>query len=788
MNREMTRWIAMLAGAVVLIAAVAGFARTVAPRDHKHRALDDADPQSTRDLIMHDIGNVRMTIANYGEAGNPDNIPGFKGFEFPINSGSDFLFSAGVWVGAVVDGEQRVTTATDGDNGTGEFWPLHLGTVPLARTVGTRTDFDWHILSKNFSSFNDQPYLYGAKDIDDDGDWADAAANDVNGDGRPTKNYDKGAGLIGYDDDGDGLVDEDSVANSGATWTDIDVDGDGNTSDTGPSGDINNDGNCKYDPEPGIDEDPAGNIALDYIDNDNDGLVDYADPDFDGDANVASDDDDGDGLVDEDGVARGVQEYYCVFQDSISQNYVSSPSGPHNPLQIQMLQRTYAFPEAYASGFILLDYKIRNVGQRPLRNCYIAMFADPDILAPGESGDAGSTHDANFYDPSRLMMIQYDDTADADGNGPGIFAIRVVKTPVALDQLRVTFANFERVSGGDPEFDADKYAMMSSGDIYPPSAQLGDWRMLISFGDALNNGFEIRPGEELPITVAFIAGGSIAEGQRNAEWALAMYLNDFQGPSAPDVPDFDLDVYNDFVRIRWSDNSESSVDAITGRSDFEGYTVERSTDQEHWQTLAAYDKIDTLEFPFEWQNFNLGMPSHCEGSLPDPHVYCYEDHGLIPGQTYYYAVRAFDQGVAGAGILYSGVSGNAKTASLFLTETAPVNLDNVYVYPNPYKGSHQGEAGGQTNPQTGLIYYPRLLYFKGLPATTRSGDCQIRIFSLGGDHLATIEHTNGTDGDVWDMNTGNRQEIVSGLYYYTVEYKKPGGGTEQKIDKFVVLK
>ncbi|MBI5059672.1 hypothetical protein HZB60_07835 [candidate division KSB1 bacterium] len=786
MNRVLTRWVALLVGAVLLFGAALAIARSVVPRDNRHRALDDADPESTRDLIMHDIGNVRMTLSNYGEAGNPDVTPGFRGFEFPLNSGSDFLFSAGVWVGAVVDGQQRVTTATDGDNGTGEFWPVHLGTVPFNRTVGAVTDFDWHILSKNFSTFGDQSYQYGAKDIDDDGDWAGNPANDYDGDGRPSKNYDKGAGLIGYDDDGDGLIDEDSVAHEGNTWEDVDVDNDDNTSDTGPSGDINHDGNCKYDPEPFIDEDPAGNMALDYIDNDSDGLVDYADSDFDGDANVASDDDDGDGEFDEDGVARGVQEYYCVFQDSISQTYVSSPSGEHIPLQIQMLQRTYAFPEAYAAGFILLDYRIRNIGQRPLRNCYIAMFSDPDILAPGESGDAGSTDDGNFYDPERLMMIQYDDTADADGNGPGIFAIRVVKTPVALEQLRVTFANFERVAGGDPEFDADKYAMMSSGDQFPPTEQLGDWRMMISFGDALSDGFEIPPGEELPITVAFIAGGSIAEGQRNAEWALAMYLNDFQGPSAPDVPDFNLDVYNDFVRIRWAANSEASVDAITGLSDFEGYTIERSTDQEHWQTIAGYDRIDTLEFPFEWQNFNLGMPGLCGDQFPGE--YCYEDRDLIPGQTYYYVVRAFDQGVQGAGILYSGVSGNAKTAALFLTDTAPANLDHVFVYPNPYKGSHAGEAGGRINPQTGLIYYPRLLYFKGLPATTAAGDCRIRIFSLGGDHLATIEHTNGTDGDVWDLNTGSRQEIVSGLYYYTVEYKKPGGGTEQKIDKFVVLK
>jgi uncharacterized protein YfaQ (DUF2300 family) len=71
----------------------------------------------------------------------------------------------------------------------------------------------------------------------------------------------------------------------------------------------------------------------------------------------------------------------------------------------------------------------------------------------------------------------------------------------------------------------------------------------------------------------------------------------------------------------------------------------------------------------------------------------------------------------------------------------------------------------------------------GLPPATRPGECVIRIFSLGGDHLASLQHTNGTEYDQWDMITQNRQEIVSGIYYYTVEY-----GSRQFIDKFVVIK
>jgi hypothetical protein len=767
----------------VLVSGLTVFARPVTERgptrSGRSGRLDEADRNAVKSLIMHDIGNVRMTLANWGESGNPDNAVGFSGFEFPINSGNDFLFSGGPWVGAIVNGEKLVSTATDGDNGTNEFYPIHVQTVPLENQTSSA---DWYVTSKNYDRDINRFYVLGTKELDDDNDWV--AADDKDGDGKPSKNYDRGGGAIGVDDDGDDRIDEDSVAVINGEYVEIDADNDGNYKDTGLSGDINRDGNCAYDPEPHIDEDPAGDMSNDYVDNDFDGLVDLADPNHDGDRNLGFDDDDNDGEADEDGVARGAQEYFCVFQDDIEPSFVGNMDAEgHTPLKIQVLQRTYAFPEAYASAFILLDYRIRNVGQLPLKNTYIAMFADPDIIAAGEGGDAGSSDDKNYYDAGRLMAVHFDD----QGSKPGIFAIRVVKTPVALDRLKVTFRNFNRQDGGDPANNTNKYDLMASGDISPVAPDPKDWRMLIAFGDRDNDGFEVPPGGELPITVAYIAGYDTADAGKNAEWALKMYLNDFQGPSAPIPPEFDLDVYEDRVRIRWAPNSENSVDAITSLLDFEGYIVERSNDQLSWETIKAYDKIDTLLDPFQRQNYNLGMPTDTLWVNDTTFQYAFTDAGLIPGHTYYYCVRAFDQGVEGAGVLFSGRTGNVKTAIVARDATtgAPSDLDHIYVYPNPYKGSHRGEGNRADNSSTGLTAYPRKLVFVGLPA---DGNCIIRIYSLAGDHLATIDHTNGTEYDQWDLITKNKQEIVSGIYYFTVEYRKPSGGTDYHVDKFVVIK
>ena len=130
--------------------------------------LDDIDPDALRCMIMHDVGNTRMTLSNWGEQGNPDGVTGFKGFEFPIYSGNDFLFSAGIWVGAILNDERLVSTATDGDNGTCEFWPVHLGTYPSENA--TSSFGDWYLSSNGFDELNERYFVQGTMGKDDDGD------------------------------------------------------------------------------------------------------------------------------------------------------------------------------------------------------------------------------------------------------------------------------------------------------------------------------------------------------------------------------------------------------------------------------------------------------------------------------------------------------------------------------------------------------------------------------------------------------------------------------------------
>ncbi|MDP8228388.1 MAG: hypothetical protein P9M15_02930 [Candidatus Electryoneaceae bacterium] len=733
-----------------------------------------------RTLLVHDVGNVRMTLSNWGEQGNPDETPGYFGFEFPLGSETDFLFSSGIWIGAKVQDEPLVSTGTDGDNGTNEFAPTFNNYIAT---------------SKQYTELAGQTYVMGAKEIDDDGDW-DVANDDLDGNGQPSSNWDGGFGKIGNDDDADGLIDEE-IAND----EDDDLDG-LIDEDTDESGDANGDGNCNYDPEPHIDEDPAGDMSNDYIDNDFDGLVDGDDDDNDGDLVPGSNDDDNDGLEDEDGNARGTQEIFCVYDDRDVREVSNPDNDGHTPLNIMVLQRTYAWGEAYAGSFILVDLIVRNVGELPLTDVFIGLFADADIGAKGEGSDAASLDDWNFYDRANLMMIQGDDTTDADGFEPGLFAMKVVRTPAPLEALSISFRNFERVAGGDPDLNRDKYDMISSGEVDPPTPGLGDWRFLMGFGPDEGGWFAgddnnvLLPGQELPVTVAFIAGTDIADVQKNAQWAQRIYNNDFQGPASPDQPDFWTESYPDRIRVLWRDNSESSTDPITQLDDFEGYVIQRSQDLNNWFTLAQYDLMNTLDDPqFERENLNFGMPydfdpmpgqswrweidSETDDTLG--RIYWFDDTDVLRGWTYYYIARAFDQGVEGAGVLITPVGRSYEEATAgYTTATSEIggSVEDVFVVPNPYRGGHQREYDGALN-EDGNKIYPRKLWFMNLPATGATID----VYTLAGDHIVTLDHPSGTDQFMWDMRNKYRQEIVSGIYYYVVESE-----SDTKIDKFVVLK
>jgi hypothetical protein len=120
----------------------------------------------------------------------------------------------------------------------------------------------------------------------------------------------------------------------------------------------------------------------------------------------------------------------------------------------------------------------------------------------------------------------------------------------------------------------------------------------------------------------------------------------------------------------------------------------------------------------------------------------------------------------------------------FATDTQRVDLSNakrdldrIKVVPNPYVAASSWEERNPFSTGRG----PRTLHFNHLPQV-----CTIRIYTVSGELVATVEHNSSvTDGTAtWDLLTRDRLSVSYGIYIYHVD--APGVG--EKIGKFAVIK
>ncbi len=89
-----------------------------------------AIPSPRTDDKTHTIGNLRMTVTNFGQ---------FQRGFFPGTTGETYLTVGGLWVGAVVGRDTLVSTAID-DLGIQEFWSNEFDTV-VQRSINVNDKF-----------------------------------------------------------------------------------------------------------------------------------------------------------------------------------------------------------------------------------------------------------------------------------------------------------------------------------------------------------------------------------------------------------------------------------------------------------------------------------------------------------------------------------------------------------------------------------------------------------------------------------------------------------------------
>ncbi len=210
------------------------------------------------------------------------------------------------------------------------------------------------------------------------------------------------------------------------------------------------------------------------------------------------------------------QDYIAVYVDTFTRGvpnlaYDDLDSRPHKPLYVEITQRSFAWSYGHADDFILIEYDIRNIGNRVLRDVYFGIYWDADVhrsqrntqiqtypnIGKGTTEGRDDLSGFLFTAPSQLGKCDFLDTvaiawtADNDGDPlpsgefevPNVVGIHFLNS--SLSKRKVSFnwwtynynATYDfgpqrkdnyRFMGnglGTPYGDKRKYAMLSNGEV-----------------------------------------------------------------------------------------------------------------------------------------------------------------------------------------------------------------------------------------------------------------------------------------------------------------------------------
>ncbi len=227
-----------------------------------------------------------------------------------------------------------------------------------------------------------------------------------------------------------------------------------------------------------------------------------------------------------------------------------------------------------------------------------------------------------------------------------------------------------------------------------------------------------------------------------------VYENGYQGvPEAPKPPqEFRVNSAPDQVELTWTPYSGAQP------AQWEVYrTRDRVTDYDGYDLIATLDGGETS----------------------------YNDTDVSRGVGYFYYLQAVGEptsqaqmGVPAGVRLRSNRAFTQTYAPANLTRAPGDDLSEAHVVPNPYNlGSKEGVRWTDQDNKIGFLDIP--------------GQATIRIFTETGELVKTIEHTNGSGDEYWDLTTSSNQLVVSGIYMAVIEDENTG---EQIIKKFTIIR
>ncbi len=250
-------------------------------------------------------------------------------------------------------------------------------------------------------------------------------------------------------------------------------------------------------------------------------------------------------------------------------------------------------------------------------------------------------------------------------------------------------------------------------------------------------------------------------------------------------PNFDPnDYYDTETLFNYYDNS-------TGNTEHYYFARHDWNTSDLTDTLAIHKIYPDQKYPstLNLDTANMFYPQEVteEGRLKY-FEYEYILRDLLPSIPYYVSVTTFDHGVPQNGLAPIETD-PADTGITVLEYAQPSSKTveekglDVVVYPNPYRidVDYRQYYEGWEEPNR-PIERTRAIHFANLPHK-----CTIKIFSIDGDLIKTIDHdfaigAASSSHDTWDLISRNYMPVVSGIYYYSVE-----SDYGNQVGKFVII-
>lgn len=563
------------------------------------------------------------------------------------------------------------------------------------------------------------------------------------------------------------------------------------------------------------------------------------------------------------------QDFIADFTDSnvvVPGTSIRIPQ--HTPMNVSVHLEAYAWNFPFADAFVIFNYTIKNTGTQRLNDVYVSLWGDLVVrntnITPPRVGAPFYQHVGNGYIDSLRMAYAFDYDGDPGFTDQGLYVAlkHLGATPQANDTTYKVdtsynawlFRNTSDPVLFSPQTDIESYQKQREP-LDPLLIETvikgipGNYMTLLTTGPFQS----LEPDSSINVVFTVICASKFGNDPTtedtdnskqnlftNAFWAQTAYdgedrngnnqldpgedldrdgqIDRYVLPTPPTSPRIKAIPSDKKVTLYWDRSAEESVDFISGEKDFEGYRIYRTQLGEDlpgrdlfssFTIIAEFDSVNGIGYDTGFQFVRLQEPVTFDEVELNPltreektvfYYYKFVNEDILNGWQYAYAVTAFDRGDPEINLQSLESSRLANAVRVFpgspsmetqLTTDEPKEI-KVGVYPNPYRARAAWD---------GNLERERKIYFYNLPA-----DCEVRIYSLGGDLVNKFEHHGSaysgegiqwferfSRGDrvfaggehAWDLVTRDDQALASGLYFYTVENLNTG---KIQRGKFLVIK